>query len=50
MEYEKVELRNKVEWYLPGAGVWVIWGDVGQKVKSFSWLVFSQGPNASPQQ
>ena len=23
---------NKVEWYSPGAGVWAIWGDVGQKV------------------
>ena len=31
--------RNRVEWWLPGAGRWGSWEDVGQRVQTLSYKV-----------
>ena len=44
MDSKSIELRNRVEWWLPGAEGWGKHGDAGQRVQTFSVNNF-QGSN-----
>lgn len=37
VESEKVKLKNRVGWWLPGTGAWGTWGNVSQKLQTFSY-------------
>ena len=44
VDSKSIELRNRVEWWLPGAEGWGKHGDAGQRVQTFSVNNF-QGSN-----